>query len=577
MPPFDAFLGGTHEAQAVIADQQDTINLYFEPPEVPGDRPKLLPTPGVELLDSGSGGSGRAHYFVNGREFLVIGTTFYEADSGGALTSRGTVALGENPATISSNGDIGGQLFITSGDNGYIFTLATNTLAQITELDGKAMFGAHLDGYFVALDTGASKFYFSNLAPDGNVWDTGEDFAIRTLAPDRWIAMAVLGRLIWLFGEHTTETWYDTGKEFPFAPTPNGLFPYGIVAPFSIAILGEYLCWLGTTSSGRIAVLRAQGGQPEVISTKALEAQIEDYTSIATAVADSYSERGHTFYLLNFDPDNVTHAYDAETKQWAKRGTWVFGENRYVSWRPRFYAFAHNEHRILDAFGGSLYRMSTELSTDVDELPIKRARRAPAINEQGRRIPYHSFALDVESEGVIYESTLYPSITWHEDEADTHFTYDASTSTGDIASYSWSDNHGNSDTGVSVTFNYSIPADISVTITLVLTGTDGSTSTLEATFNTTYAAGQDGSAAGAIDSTTGVGRAPLLMLRLSNDGGKTFPWEQWREVQKDGEWLKRVRWNRLGSARRRVFEVSWTDPGIKAITGCYLNDLVANG
>lgn len=70
------------------------------------------------------------------------------------------------------------------------------------------------------------------------------------------------------------------------------------------------------------------------------------------------------------------------------------------------------------------------------------------------------------------------------------------------------------------------------------------------------------------------GDDPQVMLRLSNDGGKTWISEQWRSAGKTGEYWRRVRWNRLGSARRRVFEVSVTDPVPWRLTGAYL-DMVA--
>ena len=70
------------------------------------------------------------------------------------------------------------------------------------------------------------------------------------------------------------------------------------------------------------------------------------------------------------------------------------------------------------------------------------------------------------------------------------------------------------------------------------------------------------------DSALGVD--PQVMLSLSNDGGKTFGPEMWRSMGKRGEYLTRVRWNRLGAARRRVFEVAVTDPVPWKLTGAYL-------
>jgi PKD repeat protein len=73
------------------------------------------------------------------------------------------------------------------------------------------------------------------------------------------------------------------------------------------------------------------------------------------------------------------------------------------------------------------------------------------------------------------------------------------------------------------------------------------------------------------------GADPQVMLRLSNDGGKTWITEQWRSAGRVGEYLRRVRWNRLGSARRRVFEVSVTDPAPWKITGAFLGDPIVPG
>ena len=60
------------------------------------------------------------------------------------------------------------------------------------------------------------------------------------------------------------------------------------------------------------------------------------------------------------------------------------------------------------------------------------------------------------------------------------------------------------------------------------------------------------------------------MLRLSNDGGRTWLSEEMRGSGKIGQYLTRVRWNRLGAARRRVFEVVVTDDVPWRLTGAYL-------
>lgn len=59
---------------------------------------------------------------------------------------------------------------------------------------------------------------------------------------------------------------------------------------------------------------------------------------------------------------------------------------------------------------------------------------------------------------------------------------------------------------------------------------------------------------------TGQGSNPQIMLRWSDDGGRTWSNEHWRDMGEIGEYGQLVRWNRLGSFKSRVFEVSISDP-----------------
>jgi hypothetical protein len=64
--------------------------------------------------------------------------------------------------------------------------------------------------------------------------------------------------------------------------------------------------------------------------------------------------------------------------------------------------------------------------------------------------------------------------------------------------------------------------------------------------------------------STGQGEDPQAMLRWSSDGGSTWSNEYWTSIGKQGKFLNRAIWRRLGFARDRVFEVSITDP-VKAV------------
>lgn len=399
---YEGFCGGSYQSQAITSAQMLSMNWYPERMEDPNATMPwaLYPTPGVEELVQHTSGPGRAHFYdtATGREFAVIGSDFVEISQFGTITDRGNVAVDANPATICSNGDGGGQLFITSGTNGYCYDLATNVLTQVTALNGIATMGAQLDGYFLALNTATSTWYFSALL-NGLSWTTGIDFVQRSSQPDPWKALTVNGPYIWLLGALTSEAWYNAGTSpLPFARHPSSAVPHGIAGSFAFASAFGWLAWLGASKAGRGYVLRAAGLAPEVISTYPLQHEINGYGSISDVVCDAYNDFGHTFLLMHFPAEEKTHAWDAETLLWSGRGTWITEQNKFVAWRPRFHTQAFGEHRFLDASTGSVYRLDyTAGALDVDARDIRRIRRAPAVMDENRLVTFPGLEILLES------------------------------------------------------------------------------------------------------------------------------------------------------------------------------------
>ena len=387
MAQYPFFVNAAYQSQSPIADQEALINWYVEQMESPGATVKtaLYPTPGVEAFATVSQQGGRAMFAQAGRCFAVIGQKLYEVFSDGTTTDRGTISDDGKPASISSNGDGGQELFITGGQKGYTYDLVTNTLTQTVGTGGSALpgsnadFGGSLYGYFVALDVADSRFHISDLL-DGLTWDATQ-FAERTIGQDPWVSMYVSSYgQIWLFGEQTSEVWYNNGSfPFPFAPDPSGLLPYGCAAPWSVREAGDQIVWLATTGNGGYQVMAAKGYNPQRISTYALENTIASYSVIDDAYGETYNDLGHMFYLLTFPTEQQTWCYDFRTGLWHERGTWIAEDNTYDAWRPQWHCFEFNTHLIVDRETGTIYRMSKDFTTDVDGRAIRRVRRAPAI------------------------------------------------------------------------------------------------------------------------------------------------------------------------------------------------------
>lgn len=138
-------------------------------------------------------------------------------------------------------------------------------------------------------------------------------------------------------------------------------------------------------------------------------------------------------------------------------------------------------------------------------------------------------------------------------------------SSADTYAWYWTFGDGGSSIAFEPTYTYVTPG--TYTVTLWSTSKKG---TVRQTDTVTVGVAATDWTAPTADADSSLGSNPEIMLRISNDAGKTWITEQWRSAGKTGEWLKRVRWNRLGAARRRVFEVVVTDAVPWRLTGAYL-------
>lgn len=393
---FASFVGPAYQSQSPLADSERCVNLYPEVIESAGaaQSSALYSCPGFETFTTFAEGPIRGMFAQDGRCFAVVGFKFYEVFSDGTSTEHGEVALDGNPATISSSGDAGGELFITSGDNGYIFTLSTDTLSA-SVLTGVTQ-GAYLDGYFLALDAATSTLKVSDLL-DGQTWDPTQ-IAQRTQGSDKWQAMLVNYAYIWLWGSQTTEVWQNLGTfPFPFAPVPNGFLTNGTAAAFSAQALGTSVIWLQANTQGDAMVLKSDGLSGVRISNHAVEYAMQGYSEIADAVGFTYQMEGHEFYLLTFPSANVTWGFDASTGVWHQRGFWNAPLNRFDAYRPMFQVPVFNRHLVGDRLTGTIYAMATDLYTEVDGAGLRRLRAAPHPVRDQRFVTYPQMIVLVQT------------------------------------------------------------------------------------------------------------------------------------------------------------------------------------
>jgi hypothetical protein len=390
MPSYPGFCGPSYESQSPLASSERCMNLYPERLEMGNQQQVVLySTPGLKAFSESTSGPCRGLFAQNGRCFVVMANTLYELNSAGTFTSLGTVAGDSNPATFATNGDGGDELFVTSGDQGYLYNLSTgafsNPVSDVT-------MGGMLDGYFVALDQSTSTFKMSDLL-DGTTWDSTQILQ-RNAAPDTWQAMLVKNPIILLFGSETTEPIYNAGAApFPFAPVPNMIIPHGIAAPFSAKAIGNTVLWLTETKDGNRQVVAMMGYNAQRVSTYAVEFALSQYDNVDDAVAYTYQDQGHQFYTLNFPSANATWVFDLSMGMWHERGKWNADAMEYEVWGPEYHAFAFDKHLVGDPCNGVIYHMSTDLFTDVDGKGLRRQRIPPILQSEQRRVFLDRFQL----------------------------------------------------------------------------------------------------------------------------------------------------------------------------------------
>jgi hypothetical protein len=367
------FLGGSAQKRSTDAGAEMTRNWMRQLPDSRYGRPWMTNTPGLTrfLIAPVARRGARGLFSEDGRAFAGIGSGFYELFEDGSALLRGLIANTNGfgrPITISSNGLHGGaQLFITASGRRYIYDLDADTLTLITvgDLPGDVVMGAYLDGYFLVLcDDGT--FAISGLN-DGTSW-SALDQARRSTASDQTLAIITDHREAWLFGEKTTEPWYNSGNnDFPLEPSQSSFITQGIYAPFTAVMFDNSPMWVGGDGNGAGIVYRAQGYTPIRVSNHALEARLRDSTQLARSRAWTYQEDGHSFYVLQVPDLDTTPVYDVTTNEWHERAHWNPTQLRWERYVGNCHCFAFGKHLVGDRQSGMIYEQSiTDPDMDVE-------------------------------------------------------------------------------------------------------------------------------------------------------------------------------------------------------------------
>jgi len=464
------FIGPTYQMEATSFDNQRCVNLYPIMSETGTSKSvaALRGTPGLKLFASVGGGPIRAGIEVNGRSFFVSGSDFYEVFADGTSTLQGSLSTSTSDVAMTDNPT---QIMIIDGSFGYIFTLATNTLVQISDADFPIPSSLTFqDGYFIISEANSSKFWISGLN-NGLTWGA-LDFTTVENAPDDLVSVYSDSSNLWAFGTQSTEIFQNTGNStFPFQVINGAYIETGCAAPLTVQELDNTLLWLGTDKNGDSVVWRASGYNAQRVSTQAIELKISESDNFNESYAWVYHERGHAFYCLQVKGLKTTLVLDMATGLWHERIYRNPVTNQEEQHRASCHVFFKQKHLVGDRQTGKVYELNLDFYSDNGD-PIVRERISPHYSELRQLVTHSQFELDMEV---------------------------------------------------------------------------------------------------GVGTQTGQGKEPEIMMAYSDSGGHTWSNELWRSLGAVGNYKTRVRWNKLGRTRDRVYKVKISDPVFVQINAAYLN------
>lgn len=380
---FPGFVGARFKSPLPQTAVSELINYYVEPSIGADKSPfpaSLLRRPGILARYTGMHAPIRGEFSQDGRAFVVGGDILYELTGYYTYNVLGTVARDDSPASMDSNGHGGHQLCIISGGLGYIFDLAANTFQQITDpsFPSNAVNVVFLDGYFFVTQATTSTVFIS-ASFNGLVWDATDEIQVSSSSDELQITF-VINRNLWMLSSQSSEPWVTTSASSIVAPMSNVSLEYGIAARWSVAQCDGTLCFVAKSPQGGPVIAQISGYQIAEISTSSECRLLEALPDLSSVQAFSYTESGHTFYVVcpNTGPALV---YDLATGVWATWGQWNYGTGTYDPLAQMSHMYAFGKHLVGDRTTGTVYEQSTTLGTD-NGTPIRRVRTAPYITTE---------------------------------------------------------------------------------------------------------------------------------------------------------------------------------------------------
>jgi hypothetical protein len=398
-------LGQSYVARSINAADNRLVNLFPEAiPDGGKEAGFLNRAPGLQFLQTVGTGPIRglwAHQ-TNGSDFYVVsGIQVFKLTSTTATPELIGYVSGTGPVSIADNG---ATIFFACNGPSYTYFEPTGEFNQITDPNFPgAVTVAYIDNLFVFNEPNSQRIYSVDTVDPATATYiyplvfNATDVSSADGSPDGVVAINVDHRQMWVFGTDSVEVWYNAGlANFPLTPVQGAFNEIGCVAAFSVAKLDNALFWLGTDARGQGIVYKNNGYSGIRVSTHAIEYAIAQYGNISDAVAYTYQQEGHAFYVLNFPSASKTWVYDVSVQAWHERAS---GDENQFRHRSNCQCNFGGTIIVGDFENGNIYAFDLDVYADNGQVQkwLRSWRALPTGQNNLKRTAHHSLQLDAES------------------------------------------------------------------------------------------------------------------------------------------------------------------------------------
>jgi hypothetical protein len=361
--------GGSYLSQSKPLSSQQTINFYPKSTPLAKEKFVLFSFPGLKLSGTSAGADRGLHRMAE-TLYQVKGQSLFRIAKDGVHTSLGAIA-GTDRCIMANDGL---NLFIVSASSG-VFKYNSDDEA-ITLVTDSNIVGAKSVAFI------NNQFIYTNdlFSIVSNVGDGSTANGLNIIGeeslPDNMVRDYIFDDIIYRASERSIVAWYNSGVGNPPIEKLQGrIFQVGLAAINSIDRTDDALYWLGDDFS----IYQSSAGAKLKISTDAISNEIQGYSTVSDAIANTFTIDGINFYCINFPSGGKTFVLNETLGQqgWFELSSGTNGGN----YQGASFLGCYGKTFVADVSNGNVYTLDAKTYTNNGD-SIKRVRTTGSVNSE---------------------------------------------------------------------------------------------------------------------------------------------------------------------------------------------------